>query len=142
MRAFGFSDLDIKYSSREFAAHREKPNLGTAADLARLLAKLQQGGLLQAPQQALLLGFMERARTGGERRLRADLPAGTQVADKTGTGDDTTNDVGLITLPDGKGHLAIAVLITRSKLSTEAQEKLIADLARAAYDFYVSPPTE
>ena len=83
---------------------------------------------------------MEKARTGGERRLRANLPAGTQVAEKTGTGDDTTNDVGLITLPDEKGHLAIAVLITRSKLSPEAQEKLIAELARAAYDSFVSMP--
>jgi beta-lactamase class A len=81
---------------------------------------------------------MERARTGGERRLRASLPSGTQVADKTGTGDNTTNDVGLITLPEGKGHLAMAVLITGPKPSAEAQEKLIAELARIAYDSYVS----
>lgn len=138
MRALGFSNIDIKYSSREFASHRDKPNLGTASDLARLLAKLQKGELLQQPQFSLLFGFMERARTGGERRLRANLPAGTQVAEKTGTGDSTTNDVGLITLPEGKGHLAMAVLITGSKPSVEAQEKLIAELARAAYDSYVS----
>jgi beta-lactamase class A len=142
MRAFGFSNIDIKYSSREFAAHRDKPNTATASDLAQLLAKLQRGELLQPPQRSLLLGFMERARTGGERRLRGDLPAGTQVAEKTGTGDDTTNDVGLITLPGGKGHLAIAVLITGSKLSAEAQEKLIAELSRAAYDSFVSAPTQ
>lgn len=138
MRKLGASNIDIKYSSREFAAHRENPNTGTASDLAQLLAKLQKGELLQPPQLSLLLGFMERARTGGERRIRANLPEGTQVAEKTGTGDDTTNDVGLITLPEGKGHLAIAVLITRSKLSAEAQEKLIADIARTAYDSFVS----
>jgi beta-lactamase class A len=138
MRALGFSNIDIKYSSREFAAHRDKPNKATASDLARLLAKLQNGELLQQPQFSLLFGFMERARTGGERRLRASLPTGTQVADKTGTGDNTTNDVGLITLPEGKGHLAMAVLITGPKPSAEAQEKLIAELARTAYDSYVS----
>ncbi|HEV7683403.1 MAG TPA: class A beta-lactamase [Pyrinomonadaceae bacterium] len=138
MRALGFSNIDIKYSSREFAAHRDKPNTATASDLAQLLTKLQKGELLKAPQLALLLGFMERARTGGERRIRANLPAGTQVAEKTGSGEDTTNDVGLITLPQGKGHLAIAVLITRSKLSAEAQEKVIADIARAAYDSFVA----
>jgi beta-lactamase class A len=141
MHTLGFSNIDIKYSSREFAAHRDKPNVGSAADLAQLLAKLQKGELLQQPQFSLLFGFMERARTGGERRLRAKLPAGTQVGDKTGTGDSTTNDVGLITLPEGKGHLAIAVLITSSKPATEAQEKLIAELARAAYDSYVSSVT-
>lgn len=138
MRSLGFSNIDIKYSSREFAAHRDKPNKASAADLAQLLAKLQKGELLQAPQFSLLFGFMERARTGGERRLRANLPAGTQVAEKTGTGDKNTNDVGLITLPEGKGHLAMAVLISDAKISTEAQEKLIADLARAAYDSYAS----
>jgi beta-lactamase class A len=140
MRKFGAANIDVKYSSREFAAHRDKPNTGTASDLAKLLAKLQKGELLQPKQLSLLLGFMEKARTGGERRIRANLPQGTQVAEKTGTGDDTTNDVGLITLPDEKGHLAIAVLITRSKLSAEAQEKLIAELARAAYDSFVSLP--
>jgi len=138
MRNIGFSNIDIKYSSREFAAHRDKPNKASANDLAQLLVKLQKGELLQPPQYSLLFGFMERARTGGERRLRADLPAGTQVAEKTGTGDNNTNDVGLITLPEGKGHLAMAVLISGAKISTEAQEKLIAELARAAYDSYVS----
>jgi len=140
MYAYGFNNIDIKYSSREFAAHREKPNLGTAVDLAMLLAKLQQGGLLQPPQVSLLLGLMDRARTGGERRLRANLPAGTEVAEKTGTGENTANDVGLITLPDGKGHLAIAVLINGSKLATADQEKLIAEIARTAYDAYLSVP--
>lgn len=139
MRTLGVANINIKYSSREFAAHRDKPNTGTASDLAKLLAKLQKGELLQPAQLSLLLGFMEKARTGGERRIRANLPAGTQVAEKTGTGDGTTNDVGLITLPDGKGHLAIAVLITRSKVSPEAQEKVIAELARAAYDALVAP---
>lgn len=75
MHAFGFSNIDIKYSSREFAAHRDKPNTGTASDFAQLLTKLQQGELLQPSHLSLLLEFMERARTGGERRLRANLPA-------------------------------------------------------------------
>jgi beta-lactamase class A len=140
MRAFGFSNIDIKYSSREVVAHRDKPNKGTASDLAQLLVKLQKGELLQPPQFSLLFGFMERARTGGERRLRANLPAGTQVAEKTGAGENTTNDVGLITLPEGKGHLAMSVLIDGAKISIPAQEKLIAELARAAYDSFVSAP--
>jgi beta-lactamase class A len=91
----------------------------------------------------LLLGLMRRATTG-LRRLRGDLPAGTIVADKTGTGEDgaATNDVGLITLPGGKGHLAMAVLVSGSKLPAEAQEQIIAELAKTAYDFYTSRPTQ
>jgi beta-lactamase class A len=49
-----------------------------------------------------------------------------------------TNDVGLITLPNNLGTLAIAVLISDSKLSDTAQEKVIAELARTAYDAFVS----
>jgi beta-lactamase class A len=84
------------------------------------------------------------------RRIRRDLPAGTIVANKTGSGErdsatqtaKATNDVGIITLPSGRGHLAIAVLVSGSKLPDAAQEKLIAELARAAYDAYVIDPAQ
>lgn len=139
MRAQGFPGIDIRYTIRQYAARPERPNTGTASELARLLAALHKDELLEPPQRALLIGLMERATTGA-RRLRADLPIGTVVADKTGTGNagSSTNDVGLITLPEGKGHLAMAVLLSGSKLSEE-QEKLIAVLARVAYDAQVSP---
>jgi len=141
MRSMGFTNIDIHSSTREFAAQRANPNTGSAEDLARLLAQLQKGQILPSPQLDVLLGFMGRAMTG-EKRLRANLPKGTPVADKTGTGEagSNTNDVGLITLPDGKGHLAMAVLISGSKLPSEAQEKLIAELARVAYDAHLSLP--
>jgi len=138
MRALGYSNIDIVTTVRDFAAKGENPNVGTPADLARLLTQLQKGELVQPANASLLLGYMERARTGGERRLRANLPAGTQVAEKTGSGTAATNDIGLITLPDGKGHLAIAVLINGTRSKTDAQEKLIAETARAAYDAFVA----
>lgn len=140
MRSMGFPNIDIRSSTREFAAQRANPNTGSAEDLARLLAQLQKGQILASPQLEVLLGFMGRAMTG-EKRLRGNLPKDTPVADKTGTGEagSNTNDVGLITLPEGKGHLAMAVLISGSKLPSEAQEKLIAQLARVAYDAHVSP---
>jgi beta-lactamase class A len=138
MRSLGFTNIDIVSTVREYSTHPDKVNTGAPADLVRLLSRLQKGELLQQSQLDLLLGFMSRAQTG-EHRLRGNLPAGTPVADKTGTGNAgaTTNDVGIITLPEGKGHLAMAVLVSGSKLPAEAQEKLIAELARAAYDSYV-----
>jgi beta-lactamase class A len=143
LRSLGFSSIDIVTTVREFSAHRDKPNTGAASDLVKLLSRLQKGELLQQSQLDLLLGFMSRAVTG-EHRLRGDLPAGTPVADKSGTGEAgaVTNDVGIITLPQGKGHLAMAVLVSGSKLPAEAQEKLIADLARAAYDSYTALPAQ
>jgi beta-lactamase class A len=140
MRSMGFANIDIHSSVHQYVAQRTNPNTGPAEDLAQLLAQLQAGNILRPPQLEVLLGFMGRAMTG-EARLRGTLPKGTPVADKTGTGEagSSTNDVGIITLPEGKGHLAMAVLISGSKLPAEEQEKLIAELARVAYDAYVSP---
>lgn len=143
MRSLGFQNLDIHTTSGEYVKTRQNPNTGSADDLAKLLVQLHQGKILQPAQQNLLIGFMQRANTG-LKRLRGDLPPGTVVADKTGSGEPdattrtakTTNDVGIITLPSGRGHLAIAVLVSGSKLSDAAQEKLIADVGRAAYDAY------
>ena len=143
MRSLGFQNLDIHTSSGEFMKTRQNPNTGSADDLAKLLVQLHQGKILEPDQVNLLRGFMQRATTG-LHRLRGDLPRGTVVADKTGSGEPdevtkvakVTNDVGIITLPSGRGHLAIAVLVYGSKLPDAAQEKLIAELARAAYDAY------
>jgi beta-lactamase class A len=143
MRSMGFMNIDVHSTTRELAAHRVNPNTGSAEDLARLLTQLQSGQILKLPQLELLLGFMRRALTG-EKRLRGNLPKNTPVADKSGTGEagSTTNDVGIITLPADKGHLAMAVLISGSKLPATGQEQLIAELARAAYDSYVSMPAQ
>ena len=135
MQSHGLAGITIQSTVREYVT-QGKNNTGAARDLARLLALLQQGKALGPQQTALLISMMERATTG-QRRLRGALPAGTRVADKTGTGENATNDVGLITLPEGRGHLAMAVLISNSKLTAEDQEKLIAELARAAYDAHV-----
>src|SRR5215213_9660569 len=145
MRSLGFKNLDIHSTGAEFVKTRKNPNTGSAEDLAKLLVQLHQGKILQPAQQNLLIGFMQRATTG-LHRLRGDLPSGTIVADKTGSGEKdavtrvakTTNDAGIITLPSDRGHLAIAVLVSGSKLSDAAQEKLIAQLARAAYDAYTT----
>ena len=142
LSALGFNEIQIQTTTRDFAATFQNPNTGSSNDLAKLLVRLQKGELLQPAQQELLIGFMRKATTG-TRRIRGNLPAGTIVGDKTGSGEtnkttgtpNSTNDVGLITLPDGS-HLAIAVLLNGSKLYDVEQEKVIADVARAAYDAF------
>jgi beta-lactamase class A len=140
MRALGLNNIEIRANVREFLKSKDAhPNNGSAADLTLLLTRLQKGEVLQPAQAEVLLDLMGRAITG-QQRLRAGVPAGTPVGDKSGTGPSTTNDVGLITLPEGKGHLAMAVLLNNSKLSAAEQEKLTAELARAAYDAHAGRP--
>jgi beta-lactamase class A len=148
LRSLGFQNLDVHSTVAEYVKTRATPNTGSAEDLTNLLVQLHGGKILQPAHSKLLIGFMQRSTTG-LHRLRGDLPPDTIVADKTGSGekDDTTgmakatNDVGIITRPSDRGHLAIAVLVSQSKLSDAAQEKLIADLARAAYDAYSTSAT-
>ena len=145
LRALGFEHIDIRADIRDFISYLKNPNTGSANDLAKLLVRLQQGELLQPKERDMLLASMQRATTG-LRRLRRNLPPGTVVGDKTGSGElnqttgapNSTNDVGLITLPDNGGHLAIAVLLNGSALPDVGQEKVIAEIAKVAYDAFVA----
>ena len=73
---------------------------------------------LSPDRDTLLLKWMMES-TPGPKRIKGLLPSGTVVAHKTGaSGTDSgltraTNDVGLVTLPDGR-HLAIAVFVSDS----------------------------
>jgi beta-lactamase class A len=103
----------------------------------QLLRRISDNSPLSPAHTALLLGWMESSVKSS--RLNGDLPAGTAVAHKAGTSDvdngiaHATNDIGLITLPDGR-RLAIAVFITDSKTDEVTREAVIARIARAAYD--------
>ena len=71
---------------------------------------------------------MRRCQTG-TRRIRALLPAGTLVEDKTGTLDGITNDVGFITMPDGR-RVAVAVFARGGR----DRQPVIAEVSRVIYD--------
>jgi beta-lactamase class A len=117
---------------------RDPRDTATPDDMAALLARLQRGSLLPRPFTYLLLDLMARAKTGPQR-LKGRLPPDTIVAHKTGTTDVVMNDVGLITLPDGGGHLAMAVFTTNG-VRPAATQDAIAELAAAAYEAFTGKP--
>ena len=82
--------------------------------MAQLLTQIFSGRALSAASTTELIGMMERCRTG-MARMRGKLPAGTVVADKTGTIGGSVNDVGVITLPAGQGQVVIAVFVKKSE---------------------------
>ena len=112
----------------------------TADDMARLLARLQQGELLPKAGTDWLLKLMTRAKTG-THRLKGLLPPETIVAHKTGTTDVVSNDVGIITLPADsaiRGHLALAVFVTNGRPA--AMQYTIAQLSGAAFEYFTGKP--
>jgi beta-lactamase class A len=109
--------------------------------MVQLLRSVQEGRRLSPESRERLLTLMTKSRTGPQR-LRGKLPAGIPVAHRTGTCGDfgsqnaCTNDVGIVTLPGGGGHVLIAVFVKGSDRSLEARERAIAQIARAAYDHW------
>ena len=107
----------------------------TPLAMVQLLSGLYQGRWLQRQHRDVILGAMERCRTG-KRRIPALLPEDATVAHKTGSLYNTSSDVGIVRTPDGRAFaLAIYVTGQGSRLNREAR---IAQLARAIYDGYSS----
>jgi beta-lactamase class A len=105
--------------------------------MARLLQKVWRREALSAANSELLLDIMLRCQTGANR-LKGLLPPGVDVMHKTGTlGLGVANDVGIIRLPDGAGHVVVAVFVKESTADTATQERAIAQVARAAYDYFL-----
>jgi len=102
--------------------------------MLQLLLAIDSGKALSKKSREFLLAVMSRTSTGG-RRLRGLLPKGTPVADKTGTIGGVANDVGYITLPDGR-RFAIAVYTKSSTTPEVDREKAIAEVTRSLYDFF------
>jgi len=103
-------------------------DVATPVAMVTLLNKLDDGTVLTARSRNFLFELMSRCQTG-TRRIRALLPAGTRVEDKTGTLDGVTNDVGFITMPDGR-RVAVAVFARGGR----DRQPVIAEVARAIYD--------
>lgn len=108
------------------------------AAMVTLLRLFADHSPLNPEHTALLNGWMLEA-TSGPKRIKGLLPADTPVAHKTGSSGvewgiiPATNDVGLITLPDGR-RLALAVFVIDAHADQNACEHVIAAIAKAVYD--------
>ncbi|WP_128546977.1 class A beta-lactamase, subclass A2 [Larkinella soli] len=116
-------------------------NWATPNEALALLKLLHQGGSLSAESRKLMLKLMTDTQTG-LKRIRGLLPPGTAVAHKTGTSQTVngvtaaTNDIGIVTLPDGR-HLAIAVFVSDARAGSEQREKVIAEISKAVWDAWI-----
>jgi beta-lactamase class A len=115
---------------------RDPRDTATPDDMTRLLVHIWRKDLFSPGNANELLGMLERCQTG-KARIKGMLPQGTDVAHKTGTLGGVANDVGVITLPNGLGHIAISVFTKASTKSEDAEEKAVAEVARTVYDYFV-----
>ena len=113
-------------------------NWATPNGAISLLRALHERRGLSEDSQMLAIKILTEATTG-PRRLKGLLPKNSVVAHKTGTSGTrdgvtaATNDIGIITLPNGK-HLAIAVFVFVSPADETTRERVIAEAAKAAWE--------
>ncbi|MBE8714733.1 class A beta-lactamase, subclass A2 [Sphingobacterium hungaricum] len=118
-------------------------NYSSPNDMNNLLQKSFTQPLLANDYQSFLWKIMKETSTG-LNRIKGLLPKNTVVYHKTGTSAVTSyglagalNDVGIIELPNKK-HLAISIFVNNSLENEETNDKIIAEISKAAFDYFLT----
>lgn len=117
-------------------------NYSTPYAAVQLLQKFHKQPILSKSSQDFLYKIMVETSTG-LNKIKGLLPKNAIVAHKTGFSGKNkegltggTNDIGIITLPNGK-QLAIAVFVSNSMEDEITNDKMIAEIALAVWDYYL-----
>jgi beta-lactamase class A len=101
----------------------------TPAAMEMSLRQLTLGDALASPQQKQLVTWM-KGNTTGDTRIRAGVPKGWIVADKTGSGDyGITNDIGII-WPPKCAPIVVAMYFIQNKKDATQHPDVIASATR------------
>ncbi|MES2517604.1 MAG: class A beta-lactamase, subclass A2 [Bacteroidota bacterium] len=116
-------------------------NWSTPFAATKLLEKFYRKKILSKSSQDFLWKIMVETTTG-PNKIKGFLPKDVIVGHKTGfsgankeglTG--ATNDIGIIKLPSGK-QFAISVFVCNSKEDEKTNDRVIAEISKAAWDYY------
>jgi beta-lactamase class A len=128
-----------KHAQRAFLA--DPRDTATPNAMVDLLSGIHRREILQPTSMALLLDWMARCHTGADR-LRAHIPETVTFQHRTGTTDTTggltaaTNDVGILELPQGAGHVAIAAFLRMARGTVQERESVLGRIGRAVFERY------
>ncbi len=110
----------------------------TPQAMNQLLAAYASGRVLKPDSMQRLFTIMAHCQTG-KARLAGMLPPNTPIAHKTGSLNGIGNDVGIIALPDGR-RFAITVFVMKDSKGHKSRDRIMAEAARAAYDYFLFAP--
>lgn len=118
------------------AARIDIRDSATPRAMVQLMSGIWQGRFLSESSRRVIMSAMERCRTG-VRRIPARMPSYVTVAHKTGSLNNTSSDIGMLTAPDGQ-TIAVAIYVT-GQGARGTREGRIAEIARAVFDGYQQP---
>lgn len=123
--------LDRTEPSLNSATPGDPRDTTSPAAMLASVRRLTLGTELTPTSRARLIGWMTAATTG-TRRLRAGLPPSWRVADKTGAGENGSDNIVALLWPGPtRAPLLVASYITESPLDLAATNAIHAQLARA-----------
>ncbi|SFJ34650.1 class A beta-lactamase, subclass A2 [Myroides guanonis] len=144
----GFNDFAVKINEEVMQNNWDLQflNWTTPTEANNILRVFYEniGNQLSKRSYDFIWNVMKETETGKDR-LKGQLPKGTIVAHKTGwsginkeTGvSAAVNDIGVVFLPNGN-HFYISVFVADSKEDTATNEKIIADITRLAWDYFIN----
>ena len=143
IKSLGINGLNIIANEEEM--HKDwilqYINCSSPQAMLNLLENFFQRKNLSKENSDFLWKIMTETSTG-PKRLKGLLPEGTVVAHKTGTSganeeglNAATNDVGVITLPNGM-HYAIVVFVSDSKKEIDFLENVMAKISKIIWDYF------
>jgi beta-lactamase class A len=130
----GIGDGETRLDRIEPALNEARPgdprDTTTPAAMAATLGRIALGDVLGAESRARWLGWLEANRTGAAR-LRAGVPAGWRVGDRTGgAAHGTSNVVGLLWPPGRAAPWIVAAFLTECAAPVATRDAALADVAR------------
>jgi beta-lactamase class A len=102
----------------------------TPAAMAKNLKLLATGAALSAASRDQLIAWLVGCKTG-DARLRAGLPKGWRVGDKTGSGDHGSSNDAAVVWPDGKPPLIVTSYLTETAAPDDKRNAAHAAVGRA-----------
>ncbi len=133
----------VPYAQRKAALDRylaDPPDGASPGAIAAALGRLAKGELLSAQSTRLLMGILERTRTG-PNRLKAGVPADWTFIHKTGTGQELDpvstgyNDIGIMTAPDGSRY-AVVVMLGNTTAPIPDRMAFMQSISRAVANYH------
>ncbi|KRV73768.1 class A beta-lactamase [Pseudomonas citronellolis] len=134
----GVSRLDRNEPTLNQALPGDPRDTSTPRAMVATLQRLLLGDVLQAASRDQLNAWLAANKTG-DKRIRAGLPTGWKVGDKTGTGErGTSNDVAILR-PPGRAPILVAAYLTGSPVPAEKRDALLAEVGRLAAGLVEQP---
>jgi beta-lactamase class A len=127
----GMTSVDRIETDLSAAVPGDTRDTTTPQVIAADLQKYVLGDVLEPSDRDLLTGWLRNNKTG-DTVIRAGVPAGWVVGDKTGTGGyGARNDIAVL-WPPGRAPIVIAVMSSRSTKDATADDRLVAQAAQVA----------